>query len=247
MLDNTHNAHLSRLVETASFMLSSSDPESIFDKLCEATSRYGLDKIALGQAFFSHPALQEQPLFFFQKNIEEFLQIYAEENYQVSDPIALRALGTHRPFRWREAHIDLTPTQTKQLKVAESFGLCFGYVFPIIDRPGPVGFVSMGRETDFELNDLAFLELELLTRHAYYAIEKVHGRPQAPSKTNLTPREVTVLMHVANGKTNWEIGQILGISEYSVRDYLKSLSKRLQTSNHTHTVVKAIQLGLILP
>jgi len=117
----------------------------------------------------------------------------------------------------------------------------------MIDRPGPTGFVSIGQELPFELDSRAFLEVEMLARYTYQSIDRLHPSVDYQQKLNLTSREVAILMHVSKGKTNWEVGQIIGISEYSVRDYLKSLSARLETSNRTHTVVKAIQLGLILP
>jgi len=63
----------------------------------------------------------------------------------------------------------------------------------------------------------------------------------------MTDRERDVLTLVARGKTNWEIGTVLSISEYSVRDYLKTLSVKLRTTNRAHSVARAIQLGLIVP
>lgn len=222
-------------------------PEEIFEKFKVAVRRFGFDKILFGQAFFIADKDYVGRRFFFEHGFADFMKLYAKENYQFSDPINLRIMQTHRPFRWREAHVGMSNIQMEQVAAAQNHGLKFGMVVPIMGQAGPTGFVSLGRDTDFKLTDRAFLELELLCRYAYMAIDRHYEVPDETHGVTLTPRESAILMHVSRGKTNWETGQILGISEYSVRDYLKSLSVRLETSNRTHTVVRAIQLGLILP
>lgn len=222
-------------------------PADIFERFKVAISRYGFDKILFGQAFFVANKDYSGRRFFFQHGFAEFMKIYTKEKYQFSDPVNMRIMQTHRPFRWREAHVGMSHIQMKQVGEAQKHGLKFGIVFPVMGQDGPTGFVSIGRETDFSLDDRTFLELELLCRYAYLAIDRHYETTEGAPTVSLTPREAAILMHVSHGKTNWETGQILGISEYSVRDYLKSLSVRLETSNRTHTVVRAIQLGLILP
>jgi len=235
-----------RLFTTISAMMSARLPDEIFTMFVEALKFFGFDKIVLGQVFILADAAAERR-FFYHHGVAEFLAVYAARNYQFSDPVTLRVMRTHRPFRWREAHVDMSKNQLEQITEARASGLKFGIVFPMVDEAGATGFVSLGRETDFDLDETDFLELEILCRYAYFAIDR-HFESKPPQEPiTLTPRETAILLHVAHGKTNWETGQILGISEYSVRDYLKSLSARLETSNRTHTVVKAIQLGLILP
>lgn len=246
-MSNIDDAQWSRMMADLNFMLSTDNARAIFDRLYHAVRAYGFDNVVLGRANMARYELLEDNLFYFQHGMEEYSKIYRERGFQSSDPIALRILASHRPFRWKDAVVDLTPKQKEQVEIARKFNHNFGYAFPIISREGPIGFVSMGRATDFELSEMDFFCLELLTRHAYFSIENIYGKLVPPQKASFTPREVTVLTHVANGKTNWEVGQILGISEYSIRDYLKSLSKRLETSNRTHTVVKAIKLGLVVP
>ncbi|WP_427452424.1 helix-turn-helix transcriptional regulator [Litorimonas sp. WD9-15] len=245
--DVTADRDVRRLFANIDAMMSAAQPAETFEIFNAALAHYGFDKVVLGQAFIMADAGAADRRFFYHYGMDDFLAVYAQKNYQFSDPVTLRVMRTHRPFRWREAHVDMTKRQMEQVAEAQAAGLKFGIVFPVVDEAGATGFVSLGRETDFSLSDAAFLELELLCRYAYFAIDR-HFESKAPQKTiKLTPRETAILLHVAHGKTNWETGQIMGISEYSVRDYLKSLSARLETSNRTHTVVKAIQLGLILP
>ena len=61
----------------------------------------------------------------------------------------------------------------------------------------------------------------------------------------LTERQLEVLAHVARGRTNRQIGEILGISEKTVRNHLRTISHKLSTSDRTHAVVLAIGNGWI--
>lgn len=61
----------------------------------------------------------------------------------------------------------------------------------------------------------------------------------------LSVRESEILGWVAIGKSNWEIGQILGISQFTVNNHLKSIFKKLFVTNRIQAVTKAIALSLI--
>jgi DNA-binding CsgD family transcriptional regulator len=58
-------------------------------------------------------------------------------------------------------------------------------------------------------------------------------------------RQLEVLAQVARGRTNRQIGEILGISEKTVRNHLRTISHKLSTSDRTHAVVLAIGNGWI--
>ena len=61
----------------------------------------------------------------------------------------------------------------------------------------------------------------------------------------LTDRHVEILRNVAQGRTNREIGEALGISERTVRNHMREIMKRLSSSDRTHAVVLAIGHGWI--
>jgi DNA-binding NarL/FixJ family response regulator len=68
--------------------------------------------------------------------------------------------------------------------------------------------------------------------------ESVQPRP-------VTDRQLEILVNVARGKTNREIGVTLGISERTVRNHMRSILQRLSSSDRTHAVVLAIGHGWI--
>lgn len=64
---------------------------------------------------------------------------------------------------------------------------------------------------------------------------------------SLTKRESEVLLWCGRGKSNWEIGKILSISEHGAEFHLRNVFKKLETHSRVVAVVKAMQLGLIQP
>lgn len=58
-------------------------------------------------------------------------------------------------------------------------------------------------------------------------------------------REIEVIEWTAEGKTSADIAVILGLSEYTVNEYVASAMKKLDAVNRIHLVTKAIRLGVI--
>ena len=61
----------------------------------------------------------------------------------------------------------------------------------------------------------------------------------------LTPREIEVLQHVANGYGNKEIGVRLGTAAGTVKMHLQNILSKLGASDRTHAVTLAIRRGII--
>jgi DNA-binding NarL/FixJ family response regulator len=59
-------------------------------------------------------------------------------------------------------------------------------------------------------------------------------------------RELQVLKHMGIGKSNKEIGQILYISEYTVKSQVKVILKKLNAIGRTEAIAIASERGLII-
>ena len=62
---------------------------------------------------------------------------------------------------------------------------------------------------------------------------------------DLTPREIECLELAADGKSEWEISRILGISEHTSEKHLLNAKTKLGAVNRTQAVAVAIRLGFI--
>jgi len=64
-------------------------------------------------------------------------------------------------------------------------------------------------------------------------------------KTPLTGRELECLEWVSHGKTSWEIGNILDLSERTVNFHLLNACRKLEVYGRQHAVAKAFRLGVL--
>jgi two-component system NarL family response regulator len=65
------------------------------------------------------------------------------------------------------------------------------------------------------------------------------------AKPQLSQRELEVLRQMASGKSNEEIAQILYISEYTVKNHMKAIFKKLKAIGRTEAMAIAARRGLI--
>jgi DNA-binding NarL/FixJ family response regulator len=69
--------------------------------------------------------------------------------------------------------------------------------------------------------------------------------PGSEARRPVTDRQLEILVNVARGRTNRQIGEALGISEKTVRNHLRTIAHKLSSSDRTHAVVLAIGNGWI--
>jgi DNA-binding CsgD family transcriptional regulator len=62
---------------------------------------------------------------------------------------------------------------------------------------------------------------------------------------SLTQRELEVLQLLAEGSTNSEISQRLYISPKATRNHLAAIFQKLDVTNRTHALARAVVMGLV--
>jgi DNA-binding NarL/FixJ family response regulator len=68
-------------------------------------------------------------------------------------------------------------------------------------------------------------------------------RADEPPSIPLTPRELDILRLVAAGLRNREVGELLEVSEQTVKNHLSSILHKLGVPNRTHAVTFAVRQG----
>ena len=68
---------------------------------------------------------------------------------------------------------------------------------------------------------------------------------ESTAHPELSERELQVLQYIANGRSNMEIGQILYISEDTVRGHVRSILTKLDAMGRTEAITIAAERGLI--
>lgn len=89
-------------------------------------------------------------------------------------------------------------------------------------------------------------DLQLFAVHAQEAaLRLLLPQVQQPERPALTPRELEALRWTMEGKTAWEVGAILGISERTAVLHINNAMHKLGCVNKHAAVLKALRLGLI--
>jgi DNA-binding NarL/FixJ family response regulator len=71
------------------------------------------------------------------------------------------------------------------------------------------------------------------------------GKESQPAHSELTPREMEVLLAVAEGKSNEEIAHQLVISQKTVKTHLTKIFSKLQVDGRAQAMLYAIREGLV--
>jgi len=177
---------------------------------------------------------------------------YLEQSYQDDDPIIRECLSKRLPLPWTERLKTEVRSDREDMVLADAldFGIRRGLTVPIHGPGGELGIMSLYSD----LSDKEFLktvqstqhELHVMSLHFHDAVQKKLAAGESiPKPIPLTDREVEILRWTAIGKTAWEIGSILKISERTVNFHLQNLMGKLGVHNKTHAAAKAMSFGLI--
>ena len=89
-------------------------------------------------------------------------------------------------------------------------------------------------------------DLQLFAVHAQDAALRILTPGTSdPGKPSLTPRELETLRWTMEGKTAWEVGNVLGITERTAALHVNNATHKLGCVNKHQAVLKALRLGLI--
>lgn len=86
----------------------------------------------------------------------------------------------------------------------------------------------------------------VIARRFWNYFQSVQGHP--PVKTDpfgLSPTEIEILVFVAKGLSNAEVGQVMNIERRTVRTHLTHIYRKLGVNTHVEAVLKAMQVGLV--
>jgi LuxR family transcriptional regulator, quorum-sensing system regulator BjaR1 len=176
----------------------------------------------------------------------EWFDLYNRCNLAAVDPIPRHCLQTLNPFLWTEAPYDRAgdPAAHDVMMRARDFRLNEGLCIPI-HYDDAVGAISLGGERPY-LDAEARSALHLIGIFTHGRLRSL-ARPLAGTAARrLSKMEAEVLRWAARGKTAWETGRILGLSERNVRWHLEEAQRKLMTKNKTATVAAALVNGEIM-
>jgi DNA-binding CsgD family transcriptional regulator len=151
--------------------------------------------------------------------------------------------------------MDLSISQKKLLKLAGDFHLDDGVSLPIFTLGKTINCALLTCVPDVsQINIHAYYENfkkieDTILGIAYtynFLVKDFHIHQSRIDFNPLSPREKECLEWVAKGKTDYEIGIILGnISKLTVRNIIEKIKEKMNCNNRTSAVVQAMQNNYI--
>lgn len=169
---------------------------------------------------------------------------YSQRRYYDHDPVMLFALYNLLPERWSQVirPETLSARQKKIIEGAADAGMRDGLIVPVHGPGGEFAVLSLSHgenERQARANvepDDALIHLFALRFHAIARTLRESAVSEPPA--DLTSREIDVLFWTAEGKSTWDISQILDISEATVNFHINSAKRKLGVYSKPHAVAK---------
>lgn len=172
---------------------------------------------------------------------------YRRQGYLDVDPVVDHCRHHSTPCLWAsDPRARSSGYQTEYFREASDYGLRLGIGLPLHGPGGHTGMISVATDSQARAREnLHHLgELQLLASFMYEAGHRLLCE-SAQQEAHLTSREQDCLRWAAEGKTSWEIGQLLGIGERTVVFHLQNAARKLGVLGRRQAIAKALALQLI--
>jgi DNA-binding CsgD family transcriptional regulator len=228
-------------------LLSARTPDELRRSLLELTAE--MDFGLFGATLSLDRAGQSSDLWGVDNCPQEHAAQWSDPDWGRADPVLQHLKTSNRPLAW-DRKTYLRHGCADQWEVQAAYGYKVG-VCAVLHLPGREHFVfGVDRNEPLPKDQAQLADLvarvQLLTVYAHEAALRVSCSPQhQPFSSALDERERECLQWTMEGKTAWEIGRILSMSERKVAGLLSSATRKLECVNKQQAVVKALRLGLL--
>ena len=180
------------------------------------------------------------------RGMNGWVEHYQTEGMAGFCPFAPRLLTSLAPFQFDDVlrAADATKAGQEVIASAAEYDIKHGYYLPQASKADRRNFVFI--RTEKEIVDLDLLNaLSLVAIAAHSRLRTLQSSGHVTDLPKLSVREVEVLRWLAQGKSTLDVGDILGISESTVRFHYNRVALEFGTLNRTQTVVEALKRGLL--
>ncbi len=165
------------------------------------------------------------------------------------DPVMQHCKYKSVPIIW-DQHTYTTRGLGAKWETQASHGFCNGVAMALHLPEGKHFFLGVDRDQPLPV-DVAermriVADLQLFAVCAQEAaLRLLVPRSADPDLPPLTPRELEALRWTMEGKTAWEVGGILGISERTAVLHVSNATRKLGCVSKHQAVLKALRLGML--
>ena len=213
---------------------------SIENTLAEATHAHEFDHFALVQRLSQRNSVGPVQLTDYP---DEWVEHLLGDKRYTDDPVLIASERTVAAFTWTELPgiVPLSRRNTLYMQAARARGLGEGYTIPIHVPGEATGLCSFVTGHNRPLPEHHLPAMQYLACFAFEAARRLAPKPDvvlvAP---RLTPRQLDCVVLAAKGKSNWVVGELLGLSQQTVHKYLENAKRRYGVSSRTELIVRAL-------
>ena len=166
------------------------------------------------------------------------------------DPVLLASQRTGVGFGWEQIPelISLTQAHHQIIETTRKAGIGDGFTVPA-NVPGELsGSCNFAVKTGSQAPKGCFSMAQLVGSFAFQAARTIVARSRGYedfARVTLTERQLECIVLVARGKTDWEIGRILNISEETVKQHIANARERYDVPKRMQVVLRALYDGLV--
>jgi len=180
---------------------------------------------------------------------EAWINHYFESDFNLHDPVLDYCKKHVVPIEWHALSLVKSVESARVMNEATEFGLKFGISVPVHTPHGELGVLSLALDQRLVaahgITQRALPYAQLMASYVHEAVCRVFNLGGKGEESTLTAREQECLRWAADGKTSWEIAQLLNLSERTVNFHLNNATIKLDACNRQHAVVRAVLNGLI--
>jgi DNA-binding CsgD family transcriptional regulator len=175
---------------------------------------------------------------------DDWIHAFSGRKLHVVDPVLLRAERSLLPFFWDAPDFlsGITTPQQEILSEVASHGLDRGYTIPIhAPWTGALRASCSVVPDSGSIDKRSYFAVQLMAIHLYNSASGEHAPPPAASPQSvLSPRERQCLELAGQGQGDWEIGQLLHLSEHTVHRHIETAKRRLGVTTRMQAVIRAL-------
>jgi DNA-binding CsgD family transcriptional regulator len=168
---------------------------------------------------------------------------YAEKRFQNVNYLPREVRRRAGPFKWSDIRL-IEPREKALAQALIDNGFQDGIATPCHGPAGYVGVVSLAFERlmDVAPADQGAIQMASLVLHNRMRDCSSLVAVDAP---RLTPRERDCLAFVAEGKSDWDISVMLGVSHTTIISHVQNAKRKLGAATRAQAVAQCYILGLL--
>ncbi|MBI5969679.1 MAG: autoinducer binding domain-containing protein [Deltaproteobacteria bacterium] len=176
----------------------------------------------------------------------EYMEIYSKQKLYEKDPVILWQFQNTGTQLWTDTYRMYKERLPKDLIARAAdfnirYGVSGGVTSPMTKTASIINF--SGKKNLFGSHQKAIVGI--LVPHIHQALMRICMKQARNRHYSLTVREKEIIKWLSEGKSNWEIGTILKISERTAKFHVENISRKLNAVNRAHAVAIALEENLV--